>query len=388
MWSNLANISSVDALEASQELPFPTGKETPIWVADSQESFFNTFGEYFEDEVNHPGLFEIERDVITDTNGIEERKPVIGEDGFPVLILLDQTPERLKLLAKFITKVYEKGLRIKGEEQSNGTWLPSKKLIEEWENATYNPLRDLGFTTPEAAYSALKQIKALIDSHNLYINEVDQKTREKMTKNQCQWAMYQVCSAASNLTELCTGVDVATAPIKDKKTGAVAQSPYGGADKQAAPGNHNTTHRSFQEGQIGKQCVGIGAVSIKVNSTSQYYADSIIAYGSNKEKARLLLPIVNDWGERFNGAGSHRGYKIGGKTYLGMANLYDKSAERLPENIETITVKTRDGVDITLSKNQPQEIIELLANGQLADDIPLNVAMSLAAMLSVAVDRY
>ena len=98
---------------------------------------------------------------------------VIGEDGFPVLTLLDQTPERLKLLAKFITKVYEKGLRIKGEEQSDGTWLPSKKLIEEWENATYNPLRDLGFTTPEAAYSALKQIKALIDSHNLYINEVD-----------------------------------------------------------------------------------------------------------------------------------------------------------------------------------------------------------------------
>ena len=46
-----------------------------------------------------------------------------------------------------------------------------------------------------------------------------------------------------------------------------------------------------------------------------------------------------------------KSYKIGGKIYLGMANLYDKSAERLPENIETITVKTRDGVDITLSKN-------------------------------------
>jgi hypothetical protein len=38
-----------------------------------------------------------------------------------------------------------------------------------------------------------------------------------------------------------------------------------------APGSAETKHKSVGEGQVGKSCVGIGAVGIKANSTTQFY---------------------------------------------------------------------------------------------------------------------
>lgn len=379
IWSNIADISSIEKLEASQLIPFPTGTETEIKITNTKDSFFKTYDDYIYD------LFEYDTD-ITEFGPV----PATGEDGFRILKLKEQTPERLELLAEFLEAVNTTGLTIKGDTKSDGSWKPSEAFIEEWEGRrqldethwqkTTNALKDLGFNTPEAAYSALLQIKNIIDKHNTYINTADQKTRERMTKNQCQWAMYQICSTPSNLVELMVGVDVSTAPIKDKETGAVVQSPYNGDDKQAAPGNYNTIHRSFQEGQIGKQCVGIGAVSIKVNSTMQYYMDKRLSTGTEEEKERLLFPKVDSWGRRVDGA--KQSYIIGGKERLGMFNLYDKSSETADFKEVEVNGETR----VIRTAQENNEIITLLASIQTEDDITPNVAMSLAAMLSVAVD--
>lgn len=385
MWSNLADISSVENLEASQQLPFPTGRESELEINNNKDSFFTTYDDYIYE------LFERETDFEYDENGIQYKYYVRGDDGFYKLTLKDLDADGIKLLAQFIEEVNAQGFSIKGDLKSDDSWKPSDQMVEEWENRHQitdtlyqertNALKELGFTSPEAAYSALQQIKAIIDSHNTYINTADQKTREKMTKNQCQWAMYQICSTPSNLVELMVGVDVSTAPIKDKKTGAVAQSPYNGDDNHAAPGNHNTIHRSFQEGQIGKQCVGIGAVSIKVNSTCQYYADKVLKEGTEEEKERLLLPRVDEWGRRVQRG--QRGYLIGGKRRLGLSNLYDKSSETAEEQEVEVNGQTK----YMRTMQQNLEILELLDSIQTEDDITPNVAMSLAAMLSVAVDN-
>lgn len=202
-----------------------------------------------------------------------------------------------------------------------------------------------------------------------------------MAKNQCQWTMYQICSTPSNLVELMVGVDQSTDPIKNKKNGAVAQSPYNGDDKQAAPGNYDTIHKSFQEGQVGKDCVGIGAVSIKVNSTTQYYMDDRLQNGTDSELMRLLFPQVDKYGNR--DANGKRGYTIGGKTYYSLINLYDK----LSESQETESYTREDGSVVQVRKNLPDEIKKVLAEQEFPEGYTPNVAMSLAAMLSVAVDR-
>jgi hypothetical protein len=40
------------------------------------------------------------------------------------------------------------------------------------------------------------------------------------------------------------------------------------ASDSFAPGGYETKHKSVGEGQVGKSCVGIGAVAIKANSTT------------------------------------------------------------------------------------------------------------------------
>lgn len=346
--------------------------------------------------------------------GIPDRTISKGKDGFNVLQLKEMTPKRLRLLAQFIKDIEVSGLTIKGNVQSDGSWKISPELIEEWESKIKldethwqertNALKQLGFTSPEAAFSALQQIKQIIDSHNLYLNSVDSRTRARMAKNQCQWAMYQICSTPSNLVELMVGVDVSTAPIKDGETGAVAKSPYNGDDKETAPGNQNTIFRSFQEGQVGKQCVGIGAVSIKVNSTMQFYMDTLLRNGSEEDKLRILFPVTYSNGSRVpenkarqyrellktdpkraRSMGMQEGYIIDGKHKLGMSNLYDKNAE----TSGYIEFELEDGTKKQIKTSQKNiEIIRLLDSIQTEEDITPNVATSLAAMLSVAVDEY
>lgn len=363
-------------------MPFPTGKEARIPIDDKSDSWFTIYDNYIGE------LFDVEKDTITRSDGTESIVDLKGKDGSNVLKLKTLTPEKIKLLSEFIREVNKNGLPLKGIITEDGNWKPTQTLMDEWINAhelddgivqqTSNSLKNLGFKSLKDMKSAFDQIYALINEHNLYLRHTDSRTREQMAKNMCAWTMYQVCSTPSNLTELMTGVDEATAPIKDKKTGAVAQSPYNGDDKQAAPGNYNTIHKSFQEGQIGKQCVGIGAVSIKVNSTTQYYIDEILRNGSEKDKERLLLPYVNKWGKRVDKGGT-RGYYIGGKTFYGLSNIYDKNSET--SQLRKIKL---DGVEknVRMAENN-EDIIRMLDSIQTEADLTPNVAMSLAAMLSV-----
>lgn len=359
MWSPLADLSSSENLTASQKLPFPTGIESKIKTNNSQDSFYATYDDYIRD------LFETETETV-ERDGFQYEEEITDDKGRPILQLKAPTPENLELLAEFIEQINQTGFTFKGKQNSKGNWIPTDEAIAEWENNNY-VLKDLGFKTVEDAYEAIEQIKNLINYHNLYIRTAPTRTREQMAKNKCQYEMYQICSTASNLVELMVGLDVATSVLKDPKTGAVALSPYNGDDKHSAPGNYFTINQSCQEGQVGKDCVGIGAVSIKVNSTTQYYADKILWKGTAEDKQRLILPKVDEWGNRNDKKGDNC-YILGGVPRYGLYNLYDKNAE--------------NG-----TSNNSVEIIKLLDSIQTEDDITPNVSLSLAAMLSVAVDN-
>ena len=355
MWSPLADLSSSENLTASQKLPFPTGVESKVKTTNSQDSFYATYDDYIRN------LFETETETV-ERDGFQYEEEITDDKGRPILQLKAPTPENLELLAEFIEQINQTGFTFKGKQNSKGNWIPTDEAIAEWENNNY-VLKDLGFKTVEDAYEAVEQIKDIINSHNLYIRTAPARTREQMAKNKCQYEMYQICSTASNLVELMVGLDVATSVLKDPKTGAVALSPYNGDDKHSAPGNYFTINQSCQEGQVGKDCVGIGAVSIKVNSTTQYYADKILWKGTAEDKQRLILPKVDEWGNRNDKKGDNC-YVLGGVPRYGLYNLYDKNSE--------------NG-----TSNNSVEIIKLLDSIQTEDDITPNVALNLAAMLSV-----
>jgi hypothetical protein len=74
-----------------------------------------------------------------------------------------------------------------------------------------------------------------------------------------------------------------------------------------APGRVSSKIKMVGEGQAGKSGVGIGAVGIKANSTTQFYISEILNYGSDWDKSKILF---------------RKPHSIAGKGYRGFANMY------------------------------------------------------------------
>lgn len=110
-------------------MPFPTGKEVRIPIDDKSDSWFTIYDNYIGE------LFDVETDTISRSDGTESIVDLKGKDGSNVLKLKSLTPERIKLLAKFIREVNKNGLPLKGTITEDGNWKPTQTLMDEWINA-------------------------------------------------------------------------------------------------------------------------------------------------------------------------------------------------------------------------------------------------------------
>ena len=66
-----------------------------------------------------------------------------------------------------------------------------------------------------------------------------------------------------------------------------AHSAMGTASNSYAPGGSEVKHKSVGEGQAGKAGVGIGAVAIKANSTTQFYI-SLVKMNLKNSAPRII----------------------------------------------------------------------------------------------------
>lgn len=378
MWSPYANLNSKELLAASQTIPFPSGVSTEITHDNNKDSFFITYNDYFGEN----NLFMPTRDA--------EGNIVTNEEGAPILSINTSTPEGLKKLAKFIQEVEKTGLNLKGDIGSDMRYLPNAVLDQEiygdnWKSQNLNIFKYIG-ARPNHLRDLLLQIKQVVDTHNLYIKHTDRRTREAMCKNQCQYRMYLITSDPANIEESQESVDSSTKEFKGGggNPGAVKLTTTdddkyrvtSGNEALNAPMNTYSKANSIYIGQAGKQGVSIGAVAIKANSTTQYALDYILNYGSDEAVRRLLLPIGKGK-ETYQAVGEdgqvhdypRRGYKINGKWYESIANLYDKSTEQGQSRLRDV------------------EVLHMLDSLNSEADLTPNVATKLAAMLSLAVDN-
>jgi hypothetical protein len=125
------------------------------------------------------------------------------------------------------------------------------------------------------------------------------------------------------------------------------------ASNSYAPGRTVTKIKSIGEGQAGKSGVGIGAVGIKANSTTQFYLSELWKNGTNEDKRKITF-----------------GAKIiKGKVYTGFANMYTTAefSEQERENFK--------------------HAIELLEKVHSEKEITKNVSLELSSLLSISVDN-
>lgn len=345
-WSPYFKTDSKESLEASKNIPLPTGEVKEIYAkADAPNNFFEVYNKYFGTLFKH---IQLPTGKIKTINGI------------PELQIDTNNPEGLELLAEFLRDFNTYGINIKaplidGKIKANDKFFkaPERTLNDGTIVSTeLNLFAKMPFGLNagyDQTYEMAKQLLKFANDHNNYLNTAEEHLRDKMSKNYIVHYIYKVAEAPCNQTEAQESVDQSTKIVKQE----AANSPMATASDSYTPGRYVIKHKSVGEGQVGKACVGIGAVGIKANSTTQFYISELLNYGSDKDQEKIMFkkPVT-----------------IGGKEYRGFANMYtSKDSELERENFK-----------------QALEYINQLEN---PNEVTRDVAVNIAALLSIAVDN-
>lgn len=367
-WSPYFDIEHSDNLEASKKMPLPTGELREITfekdrkttngeiTAEATPNFFKLYNKYFGTLFN--------------TIKNEKTGGIITENKIPKLQLQDSTPEGLELLAQFLRDFNQYGINIKADIDENEKIVATKDFFkritrlekinettglkevipveQEW-NLFADPPFGLGIGYNQA-YGIAKQLLDIANTHNDYLNTADEYLRDGMSRNYSVHYMYKSAAAACNQTEAMISVDVPT----DILRGEAGKSIMAEDSDNYAPGRVSAKVRSVGEGQAGKDGVGIGAVGIKANSTTQFYISELLNYGSDSDKEKVLF---------------RKPKRIGKKEYWGFDNMY--TGREVSDHERIRFQKVWDYIDTLTSEDQ----------------VTNNVAINIAAMLSVSVDN-
>ena len=345
-WSPYFDTTTSEYLEASKQIPLPTGKTQKITASPNASSnFFEVYDKYMGT------LFK------TITN--EHTGGLITQNGVPKLQMEITTPEGLALLAEFLRDFNKYGIHVKAELNQDRTLnaneaffkAPNIKLNDGTEVETvwnlFKPESEGGLNAGhDQTYQMALQLLEFTNDHNNYINTVEDYLRDGMAKNYIVHYLYKVSSDPSNQTECQESIDKSTAIGKNEA------SKYTSND--FAPGSSEVKYMSIGEGQAGKEGVGIGATATKANSTTQYYLADILATGTDND----LLKI---WFRR-------GGHTINGKTYKCFSNMYTS-------------------IEADQERANFAKALELIASLESPDQVTRNVATNIGSLLSLAVDN-
>ena len=347
-WSPYFKILSKEMLKASKNIPLPTGQNIEINTSkEAPNNFFEIYDEFFGT------LFK----TISLTNNPNDKEaPIKTKKGVPVLKLEIDSDEGVALLAKFLRIANEKGINLK-DELVNGKFNPSDENFYKAPDAIidgkpvargWNLFAELNISQ-EYTYQIAQQLLDIVNYHNQYINNAEEYLKDAMSKNYIVNYIYKVADSPCNQTEAMQSVDVSTKVLKD----AAANSDMATESDYYAPGRTSAKVKSVGEGQAGKDGVGIGAVGIKANSTTQFYISELLNFGSEEDKKKILFkPKI-----------------IAGKSYSGFANMYTSKEVSDEERF------------------QFEQVWKYIASLESEDQITNNVALDIAAMLSIAVDN-
>lgn len=152
----------------------------------------------------------------------------------------------------------------------------------------YNILNYEDILNEAQVKSLFEQIKAIIDTHNLYFDNISKNKITKIINNQTLKAMYDTSIDPVNLTQSQIPIDAVTAPLKDiaenKGPGLVLVEAH-----KRTPGNFINKFESITENQVGKDGIGICATGLKAFFALTQYYNRVLNNGTEDEQKRLLF---------------------------------------------------------------------------------------------------
>ena len=338
-WSPYFDSSSTEFLKASKKLPMPTGESIEINASENAtNNFFEVYDKYFGT------LFKTIK-LPTGENKYKTKNGVLE-------LRLDlDTPQGMELFAQFLRDVKEYGISIKAPVENGVVVTTDENFFNESLNLFRRPSEGgLIGARPDQVYAMAQQLLDFVNNHNKYLKDADEHLQDKMVKNYIVHYIYKCAESPCNQTEAMKSVDESTRVLKDGAADFAEKS----GEASHAPGRVTSKVKMIGEGQAGKDGVGIGAVGIKANSTTQFYISELWNSGSDWDREKILFKVP---------------VRINNKTYNGFANMYT----------------TKEFSDV--ERKNLETALSVLNSLESEDQITTDVAEQIAAMLSIAVDN-
>lgn len=269
-WSSDFDMSSIEMLNLSMKLPFPTGKNLKIVNYETSDPYVN----------------------------IADRKPLLT-DNIYYKNLLEEEQRKENLTPEIIDpeaeKIYAK--------QSLENYIKLLEYINENEDTIYVD------STENLNSDFTQNLINRINKHNNYLKNSNDKAILGAIKNYVVGSLYSISSDAANLLEAHTGVDVATGPLK-----AIANaSELSKVQKTFTPGNVTNKFQAIEEASVGKDDIAICATGLKGFFAATQFCNDYL----NKNLQDGDLNKINEISKivTFNPI------TIGGKTFNSLANI-------------------------------------------------------------------
>lgn len=288
LWSPYSNIDSLDLMNASMQLPIPSGMETKMLES--------------EDISNPLSFLEKYKSILSINESMQYNRETkqydVNPNGISVNLRL-QTPDQILLFKQFLNDIQYVTRPLKTSRtqlQKVAASLMDKGMV------TFK------FQNPMQVIAIFDELENIANKHNLYFDKLSKYSLSKIVNNYTMYSMYKTIADPVNLIEAQTSVDGTTGPLKS----VANQSLEGKEAKFRTPGNAINKFQSIVENQVGKQGIGICAVGLKGFFGLTQYNNYVLNYGTPEQQERLLL------------GSDHQGYVLGGKTYKLLANVRSK----------------------------------------------------------------
>ena len=324
-WSPYMNLLSIEALRASEKLPFPTGKDLQV-VDELNTRMYDSIDKPIDLIWNEDGSVKFNisgKEVNLYVDESNNYYTDLTEEG-----LTNFTDfEKYVLLRAIVDKIPEGSNFISNLNLSHLGIINNIKTKEydyvrdfiEFNQALYNELINesgkINYQDPQTiiklailidcydkfgkflssltAYAEdkkiLQTIQDIVNIHNNYFNKKYSPDSQDAVTNFISSNMFQISSDPVNLIQAMTSVDYLTEIIKSK----ASESPLAKQAEHFDKGNMMALFRQLRLTLAGKQNTGIEASALKVYEAMNQYICSVLNYGTEEEQQALISKVPN-----------------------------------------------------------------------------------------------
>lgn len=295
-WSPDFDMSNIEMLNLSMNLPFPSGQELKTIAYDSTPEHVN----------------------------LQDRRPLLTDNEDYKWLIAEATRQN-SLTSETVNEEIEE--RIKKEALKR--YINLLKFIEKEKGIIYVE------KASDLETNAMKMIVDRINKHNTYLKDVSDDVVEGAIKNYVVGSLHSISTDSANLLEAHTGVDVATNPLKK----IANESELSEVQKTFTPGNVFNKYQAIEEASVGKDDIAICATGLKAFFAATQFCNSFLNENLQDEHMTSVDSDVVSEIIQFSPI------TIGGRTFSTLANIRVDDLNKVNPNSEIYYILRDKGFD-------------------------------------------